>query len=309
MDFEVDLGALEGKSADLESLTSSVKDICNDCNNSYLSKLSSSEISSICAALMERVARLEKGYNNSNSWLKRYVSELSTTEKDLANYKGANVTVPVAFTSSFTDLFTKITAPLWTTTKQNERKQKLLDSAAAATDAAKKQEEPVADGSIAAKKKAFIGDINDTSKYYKDPHYPNMQKDLRCFNNKTGEEITDNQTIHLKVGETIVLTCALPYNAGVPKRIIRTTAADVSSQSDKYKITSSKSNISGDPNNIQYVNYQYNHWPSGVDLHTNYYEWIIHADKPGKRQISQTCEYESSAGTPKSMIGINIVID
>ena len=167
-----------------------------------------------------------------------------------------------------------------------------------------------ANSDISQKRKAFIGDVNDTSKYYIDPKYPNMQKDLRCFDTQTGEELTDNNTIYMKVGETRVLTVALPYNAGVPKQIIRTTAADVSSSKDNYKITSSKSDINPDPNVVDYVNYQkqVNHWPKDVDLHTNYYDWIITADKAGKRQISQTCEYESSAGTPKSMIGINVVI-
>lgn len=163
---------------------------------------------------------------------------------------------------------------------------------------------------ISQKRQEFIGDINDTNKYYIDPKYPNMSKDLRCFDNQTGEELKDNNTIYMKVGETRVLTVALPYNAGVPEKIIRTTAADVSSQTDTYKITSSKSDINPDPNVVDYVNYQrqVNHWPENVDLHTNYYDWIITADKTGKRQISQTCEYKSSAGTPKSMIGINVVI-
>ncbi|MBP5678430.1 MAG: hypothetical protein J6X28_01200 [Bacilli bacterium] len=163
---------------------------------------------------------------------------------------------------------------------------------------------------IAAKKKAFIGDVDDTSKYFIDPRYPNMKKDLRCFDNDTGEEITDGTVVNMKVGETKVLTVAVPYNAGAVKRIIRTTAADVSSRTDTHKITSSKSDINPDPNKVDYVNYQsaYNHWPEGVDLHTNYYDWIITADKTGKREISQTCEYESTAGTPKSMIGIVVNI-
>ena len=160
--------------------------------------------------------------------------------------------------------------------------------------------------SIETKRKEFIGDVNDTSKYFIDPNYPNCRKDLRLFDNETGEEITNEQVIHMKVGETKVFTVAVPFNAGAVKRIIRTTAADNSGQGDKNRITSSKSDINPDPNVVDYVNYQsqYNHWPKDVDLHTNYYEWIVTAERVGKREISQTCEYESTAGIPKSMIGI-----
>ena len=163
--------------------------------------------------------------------------------------------------------------------------------------------------SIEAKRLEFIGDPKDTSKYYLDPNYPNIRKDLMVFDNTTGEILNDEDTIYLKKGETRVLTVKLPYNAGKPTKIVRTTAADVSGPSDTHKITTSKSDINPDPNKVDYVNYQYNHWPSGVDLNTNYYEWIITADSTGSRQISQTCEYETAeGGTPKSMIGINVVI-
>ena len=297
MDLEIDLSDLKAKSADFDSMNSNIKTICEDSNNSYLNKLSGTEISTLSSKLIQDINRLAKGYNNSNTWLTNYISELNGLESELSSFNGSKAKIE-EFKSSFSDLFTKVTAPLWTTAKKQARKQK--EEAATTT---------IDDGTIEAKRKAFIGDINDTSKYYIDPRYPQAKKDLRCFNNQTGEEIFNEQTIHMKVGETIVLTIGLPYNAGIPKRIIRTTAADVSSQTDKNKITSSKSNISGDPNNIQYVNYQYNHWPLGVDLHTNYYEWIIHADKKGRREISQTCEYNSSAGIPKSMIGIIVDID
>lgn len=300
MDLEYELTTLVSKQSELESLKNIVNEINAEFNSSTINKLSSTEISSIASKLKSSIERLNNAYTNCSNWFSNFNSELNELETSLTSLKGKNGATPESFKLTFSDLFTKVTVPLWTTAKQNERKEQKVDNSS---------DDITDNSSIEAKRKAFIGDINDTSKYYIDPKYPNMQKDLRCFNNQTGEEIFDNQTIHLKVGETITLTIALPYNAGVPKRIIRTTAADVSSQTDKYKITSSKSNISGDPNNIQYVNYQYNHWPSGVDLHTNYYEWVIHADKPGSRQISQTCEYESSAGIPKSMIGINVVID
>ena len=40
MDLEIDLSALQSKSSDFDSMNSNVKTICEDCNSSYLKKLS-----------------------------------------------------------------------------------------------------------------------------------------------------------------------------------------------------------------------------------------------------------------------------
>lgn len=287
MDYLIDIGSLETKQTAFSTLTSNVQTIIKSFTNGYLNSVNSSDISKVISKIKTNSSRLEKGYSNSKTWLDSYISEINELESSLAQQKSSSDKEIVEFTGEFEDIFGKVTMPM------------LKTNATTTT---------LTDDSIEAKRAAFIGDVDDTSLYYIDPRYPNMQKDLRCFDNETGEEITDGTVINMKVGETKVLTIAVPYNAGAVKRIIRTTAADVSSQTDRNKITSSKSNISGDPNNIQYVNYQYNHWPEGVDLHTNYYEWIIHADKTGRREISQTCEYESTAGTPKSMLGIIVNI-
>ena len=287
MDYLIDLNQLETDKTKFDSLKTKVSTINEEFNNSSLCKTTSSDISKVINNIKKGTSRLEKGYNNSATWLESYVSELNEIESNLASFSTKNIKSPIEFKGQFEDIFGKVTMPL------------LKTNATTTT---------LKDDSLEAKRAEFIGDVDDTSRYYIDPKYPNMQKDLRCFDNETGEEITDGTVINMKVGETKVFTIAVPFNAGAVKRIIRTTAADVSSQTDTYKITSSKSNISGDPNNIQYVNYQYNHWPSGVNLHTNYYEWIIHADKTGRREISQTCEYESTAGIPKSMLGIIVNI-
>jgi len=283
MDYIIDFSFLDNKKEKINSLNNKASNINKNAKSSF-SSMSSSEISSIISSLNKSTTRLEKAYGNCKKWLNNYCNEVQQVEDNLTKGSSSSMTDIVDFKGKFEDIFSKVTIPALKTGAENNN-------------------------SIDAKRKAFIGDVNDTSKYYIDPRYPNMQKDLRLFDDQTGEEVFDGYNLHMKVGEVRTFTVAVPFNAGAVKRIIRTTAADVSSQTDTYKITSSRSDIGGDPNNPVYVNYQYNHWPSGVDLHTNYYTWIIRADKPGSREISQTCEYESTAGIPKSMIGINVIIE
>ena len=283
MDYIIDFSFLDNKKEKINSLNNKASNINKNAKSNF-SSMSSSEISSIISRLNKSTNRLEKAYGNCKKWLNNYCNEVQQVEDNLTNGTSSSMTDIVEFKGKFEDIFSKVTIPALKTGAENNN-------------------------SIDAKRKAFIGDVNDTSKYYIDPRYPNMQKDLRLFDDQTGEEVFDGYNLHMKVGEVRTFTVAVPFNAGAVKRIIRTTAADVSSQTDTYKITSSRSDIGGDPNNPVYVNYQYNHWPSGVDLHTNYYTWIIRADKPGSREISQTCEYESTAGIPKSMIGINVIIE
>ena len=131
-----------------------------------------------------------------------------------------------------------------------------------------------------------------------------------CFDNTTGEILKEGDTIYMKPGETRILTVRLPYNAGEIKKVIRTTADG----NDAYRagnIATARSDINPDPNVVDYVNYKpwSRHTPEGVDLHTNYYDWIITAKADGTVQISQTCEYNNtSGGTPKAMVDLNLVV-
>lgn len=163
--------------------------------------------------------------------------------------------------------------------------------------------------SFAALKAEFIGDVNDTSKYYIDPAYAHKAKDLVMFDNTTGEIIHKGDTIHLKPGETRILTVRLPDYAGEIDQVIRTSAdGDTSFRSGS--VITAQSDINPDPNVVDWVNYKYgNHWPQGVDLHTNYYEWIITATGTGYAKASQTCEYTTKGnGTPKCMTLINVEV-
>ena len=142
-------------------------------------------------------------------------------------------------------------------------------------------------------------------------------KEMRLFDNTTGEEIAPDSTIVLKKGETRVITVKLPTNTGRIGEVVRTTADDCYRDEDKRagrkRITQSYSDIDPDPNNVERVNYKYSiHWPDDRSLlHTNYYEWVITGTNVGSQQISQTCEY-TSLDVPnwyaKAMAGLNIKV-
>lgn len=166
------------------------------------------------------------------------------------------------------------------------------------------------DGSIESLRAAFIGDVNDTSKYYIDPAYSKKLKELVCFDNTTGEILEEGDSFYMKPGETRVLTVRLPYNAGEIDQLLR-TSADGDSTYRSGSVVTAKSDVNPDPNVVDYVNYKSwsNHFPDNVDLHTNYYDWIITAKADGTAVISQTCEYTNTDGDmPKAMIGINVVV-
>ena len=296
MDLEYDISYLSSKQSELDSMYNNIKDISNESYNSIFSKLSKTEIAPLANTLLKRVERLEKAYSNSNNWFTRFNTEFSALEENLSAMKDKDGNLPLDFKATFTDLFTKIATPVLTTSYRKEQKDK---------------------NSISYKKKQFLGNgVDDLSQYTVASNVRNMVKHMRMFDNTTGEEIPEDGHITLKKGETRVITVKLPTNTGAIYDIVRTTAADTSNKGNYYgdtnKITSSRSNLTGDPNNIEYVNYKSNHWPKDKTiLHNNYYEWIIHADKTGSRQISQTCEYSNSAikgWYAKAMIGLNITI-
>ena len=174
---------------------------------------------------------------------------------------------------------------------------------------------------IAAKKKAFIGNVDDPTEYanVRQGNYKLWKNHMRMFDNTTGEEIPEDGTITLKKGETRVITVKLPTNTGMIQQVVRTTAADTSNKGNNYsdtnKITSSLSDIDPDPNKVDYVNvynWSTHNIPKDKSLmHTNYYDWIITADKVGSREISQTCEYETDLAKGfyfKAMVGLNVNI-
>ena len=124
MDFEVDLTALTSSAAELDSLTSDVKVINSDVKGSYLNKLSGTEISSLGTRIINIMARLEKGYSNSDTWFSNYTSELKALEDALSSFNGPNnMTKPEQFTKEFIDIFTKVTVPQITTAAKKAREE------------------------------------------------------------------------------------------------------------------------------------------------------------------------------------------
>jgi hypothetical protein len=293
MDLEIEIDTLSNKKTEFTGMSANISQIHSDFSNSYLNKISNSEISTIITKIKQSTDRLKKGYENSNSWLSRYVTDVTKVEDDLANFESEGIDKPTEFKSEFIDIFSKNIIPILKTGYKDPNGLP---------------------ADISEAKKAFIGGpVDDASQYTIDPNFYNMTKHMRLFDNTTGKEIADRGELILKKGETRVITVKLPTNTGMIGDIVRTTAADVETKVvDNYKITSSRSNLTGDLNNIQYVNYQYPHWPSDKSLlHNNTYDWIIHADETGARQISQTCEYTCSAKPgwyAKAMVRINIKI-
>ena len=164
--------------------------------------------------------------------------------------------------------------------------------------------------SLEALKQEFLGSLDDDS-WYVDPAYAHRAKKLLLFDNTTGEILKDGDTLKLKKGETRILTVRVPHNAGHIKEVIRTSAGG-DSDFLSGRVVKAKSDINPDPNVIDFVNYKdwSRHIPEGVDLHTNYYDWVITATETGHVKISQTCEYtvEENNGTPKAMVCIDAVV-
>ncbi len=283
MDYIINQEQLNTKKIELNTMKTNVVQLTKDISSGYLSKVKGTEISSIINKIMSSSERLQKGYNNSSNWLDRYITEINNLEDKLCNIKATE------FKSEFIDLFSKQTMPILKTKYEPDYSEA---------------------------KKAFLGPgVDDLSQYTIAPNFYNMTKHMRMFDNTTGQEIPEDGHITLKKGETRVITVKLPTNTGSIGEIVRTTAADTSTGHgivDKDQYTTSRSALNDDLNNPIYVNYQKNHWPSDRSLlHNNYYEWIIHADRVGGRQISQTCEYTCSAKPgwyAKAMIGLNITI-
>ena len=160
--------------------------------------------------------------------------------------------------------------------------------------------------SLEALKQEFLGSIDDDS-WWVDPAYATKAKELTVFDNTTGKIYKEGDSFDMKVGETRILTVRVPHNAGHVRRVVRTTA-DGSSSYRAGNIVTGRSDIDPDPNNIEYVNYKWNHFPDEKLLNTISYDWIITATGPGTCTISQTCEYKvtENGGTPKAMVDIKV---
>ena len=111
MDYEIELDTLTTKQSDLETQTSDITSIHSSFNTGYLNTLTSTEIASLINKSASSFARLEKGYTNSNTWMKNYLTELKDLEETLANFTSKSLSAPKEFKGEFMDIFTKVTIP------------------------------------------------------------------------------------------------------------------------------------------------------------------------------------------------------
>ena len=274
MDYEINLTSLDSKKIELEGMTLTIQEIKSSYDGSYIKQSSSTEISSLISKTTNSIERLEKGYKNSKSWFDRYINEMTQLEENLANFSSKTLTSPKTFTGEFMDIFTKVTIPYLKT---------------------KAETDTVDSDSLAAKKAAFAGDVNDPSQFYIDPSYSNKLAHMTCFDNDTGEILADGDTLTLKPGETKILTVKLPDYCGEIDQVYRTTA-----QEDKTGVISNRCDIDPDPDKVDYVRWEPGnpdrqfHLPSSdVSLKFNTYDWIITANRDGTFLASQTCEFKS----------------
>ena len=296
-DYEIEVGALNSKKSSLDTMVGKVNEISNGYSSTSI-KNAKDAYNNVSTKITNNIDRLLNGYTNSNTWFTGYLTELEQLESELATKKITSLTEPTEFKGSFEDIFGKVTMPAIKTGGDPNCNADLASS-------------------ISKAFAEFLGPgVDDPSQYTVASNVRNMVKHMRMFDMTTGEEIPEDGHITLKKGETRIITVKLPTNCGRVNEIHRTTAADTSNKGDyhgdTYQITTSRSNLTGDPNNIEYVNYKNGHWPSDRSiLHNNTYQWIIHADKTGARQISQTCEF-TTLDVPnwraKAMIGLNITI-
>lgn len=166
---------------------------------------------------------------------------------------------------------------------------------------------------ISTKKIDFLGNVDDLTQYTVADNYKTIRKVMTGFDNTTGEIVKENSTIHLKPGETRVITIKLPTNTGAIAELKRTTA-DGDSVYRTGKVVTSLSNVKTNSDEIDYVNYKNysNHYPKDTDLHTNYYDWIITANGSGNTTIEQTCEYTTKDDPnwyAEAIYKLNIIVD
>ena len=108
MDYDIKIDTLTSKQSEFETLKSNVEDIYNELNNCSINSLPL-ELSSLKSSLRKSITRLKTGYTNSNTWLKKYVNELSNLEDSIASFSSSSLDKPIEFKGEFIDLFGKKT--------------------------------------------------------------------------------------------------------------------------------------------------------------------------------------------------------
>lgn len=111
-DYIIDISSLQSKKSELDTLKTKANNIYNDFSSSCLNRLGGTDIRALSGMINKGMERLNKGYNNSSTWLSNYVSEFQSLESSLANFSSSTISKPVSFNKKFTDIFRKITIPM-----------------------------------------------------------------------------------------------------------------------------------------------------------------------------------------------------
>lgn len=199
MDLVHNLNNITIKSSELEQLKTSSEDIYNELNSCYLSNMNSTELNSYISKIKQPVERLKKGCTNTNTWLKNYLSELSSLEGKLASLNGNDLTSPTEFKGEFIDLFGKKTMPIIKNGVEE-----------------KKEEQTGESGVLSYK----VGDLpepgSNLSKLGKRATLLDVQVD--------GTSLGQDGTIKIKKGQTVKLTVKVPDEIPNVEWLKRTSA-------------------------------------------------------------------------------------
>ena len=296
-DFDIKVETLNGKKSTFDGMSSKASTIKSEYDGTTI-KSAKSAYNNVASKITKNMERLKKGYENSDTWFGSYLSELEALEAGLASFSNSSLTKPIEFKGAFEDIFGKITMPTLKTGY-----------------------EPPKETDLEAKKKEFMGDVNDPNQFYIDPSYRTKLARMTCFDNTTGEVLTDGAVLKLKPGETRILTVKLPDYCGEIDHVFRTTA-----QKDYSGVIDNRCDIDPDPNNIDYIRWepgnpdrQYHYPASNISTKFNTYDWIITGQRNGTFLASQTCEFQShgtdSSGKTynyrgkKAMLEINVVVE
>ncbi len=109
-DYLMEVSSLESKKGTLSEMKGKVDQIKSNYESTSI-KEAKEGYNNVASKISNNINRLTNGYNNSDSWLTGYLSDLNSLESGLASFSGDTLTKPIEFKGTFEDIFGKITMP------------------------------------------------------------------------------------------------------------------------------------------------------------------------------------------------------
>ena len=109
-DYDIEIGTLETKKGTLNEMKSNVDQIKNSYESTSI-KEAKEGYNNVASKITSNMSRLTNGYNNSDSWLSGYLTDLNALEANLASFTSDTLTKPIEFKGTFEDIFGKVTMP------------------------------------------------------------------------------------------------------------------------------------------------------------------------------------------------------